>query len=428
MIPILYEKDEIHFTDNGLGFLSDASACTVEEKRNDSYELTMSYPVTGVHFDQLEMHRIIFAKPNMVDDPQPFRIYKINKPISGIVEVNAQHVCYDLSGYPVTPFTGDTFSDTLGKLTSQAVVAPPFSFYSDGVVSNTDLVVENPKSIRSVMEDIIETYSPEIPYNGGEWSYNRFGCTFHAQRGTNRGVVIRYGKNLTDVKQEEECSNVYSGVYPYYKSDSTFIECDPKIIITGYSEITKVEALDLSSEFDATPTSQELQQKAEVYIAQNNMVAPLVSLTASLSDLGIEQIALCDTVVVYFQKLGVSANAKCISIKYDVLKERITSCELGDARKTLADTIAAKADTRSIYSTANRSANGQQFDITIAISDWNGSTSVTKQVSGLVAAASHIVFAGILTYDPITTNGSITFHCTEVPASEVSVSIMQLKY
>lgn len=41
MKPRLYPENETNFESNGLGPLSDALACTVEENRNGAFELSM---------------------------------------------------------------------------------------------------------------------------------------------------------------------------------------------------------------------------------------------------------------------------------------------------------------------------------------------------------------------------------------------------
>ena len=97
---ILYEYTETAFTNNGLGCLNDATSCVVKETLNSEYELEMEYPVNGIHYSDIQLRRIIFAKPNSYDKAQPFRIYSISKPIGGIVTVNAEHISYDMSGLP----------------------------------------------------------------------------------------------------------------------------------------------------------------------------------------------------------------------------------------------------------------------------------------------------------------------------------------
>lgn len=94
MKPRLYPENETNFESNGLGPLSDALACTVEENRNGAFELSMEYPVTGVLFDELKHGSIIFAPPNDSSEPQPFRVYGKSTPLSGVVTVRAKHISY----------------------------------------------------------------------------------------------------------------------------------------------------------------------------------------------------------------------------------------------------------------------------------------------------------------------------------------------
>ena len=53
MIPVLYDAGEKDFTSNGLGRLYDAIFCTVTEERNGSFELEMTYPVSGIHYKDI---------------------------------------------------------------------------------------------------------------------------------------------------------------------------------------------------------------------------------------------------------------------------------------------------------------------------------------------------------------------------------------
>ena len=94
MIPVLYDAGEKDFTSNGLGRLYDAIFCTVTEERNGSFELEMTYPVSGIHYKDILKERIIYAVPADGKKEQPFRIYKISKPMKGITTISARHVSY----------------------------------------------------------------------------------------------------------------------------------------------------------------------------------------------------------------------------------------------------------------------------------------------------------------------------------------------
>lgn len=328
-------RNEAPFTTQGLGTLSDCISCTVKEDRNGAYELTMQYPISGVHFADLEQRAFILAKPNYTDDPQPFRIYKITKPLNGICTIYAQHISYDLSGKEFPGgITAANLTEAVRKLSGYA---PPFRIKTTKT-GTAAFKTDVPASVRSWLGgkegSLLDLY-------GGEWHWDGFDCTLSSARGVNRGVTIRYGKNLTELQQDEECANVYTGVRPYYiKSDGTSITGD--IARTGITlDATRTYFLDCSSVFDNPPTVAQLNAYALQYIAANNMTTPKVNLTLDFVQMqGLsERVDLCDTVTIQFEELGVSATAKCISTTWDVLQERYTSTTFGDTKSTLASTL-----------------------------------------------------------------------------------------
>ena len=131
MIPILFEADETSFQSNGLGALTDAVSCIVEQEVNGGFELEMRYSVNGIHFELLRKNRIILAEADSEGTPQPFRIYRISKEIGGTVTVYARHICYDLMGIPVVPFSAENAKDAMGKIQSSAVVPCPFTLSAE---------------------------------------------------------------------------------------------------------------------------------------------------------------------------------------------------------------------------------------------------------------------------------------------------------
>ena len=67
----LFESTEISFNNNGLGCLNDAITCIVTEKLNGEYELALTYPVDGIHYNDISLDRIIYTKANSYTE-QPF--------------------------------------------------------------------------------------------------------------------------------------------------------------------------------------------------------------------------------------------------------------------------------------------------------------------------------------------------------------------
>ena len=129
--PILYRATEKKFDNNGIGILCDCISCDVTEEANGIFELTMKYPMDGIHFEDISDRSIIKAKPDPFRDPQPFRVYSISKPMSGIVTVLAEHISYDLSGIPVSPFSANSVADALNGLKVNAATDCPFEFWTD---------------------------------------------------------------------------------------------------------------------------------------------------------------------------------------------------------------------------------------------------------------------------------------------------------
>lgn len=348
--PILYSATETNFNHNGLGILGDCASCEVTEEANGIFELSMAYPMDGIHYEDIADRAIIKAKADQFREPQLFRVYAISKPMSGIVTVMAEHISYDLTGIPVSPFSAGSAAAALSGLRTNAVVDCPFTFWTDKSTAGNFSVL-TPSSIRSrlggVSGSILDVY-------GGEYEFDNYTVKLHNERGTNRGVSIRYGKNLTDIQQEQNCSNVATGVYPFWADGmGAIVELPEKIVnAPGQYNFVKIRPLDLSSDFEEKPTLDELRTKAESYMKANSIGVPVVSMSVSFAQLEqseeykhlriLERVSLFDTVNVEFPALKVSATAKAVEIVYDVLADRVKSVTLGSVRANIADTIAAQ--------------------------------------------------------------------------------------
>ena len=378
MIPVLHPADSTSWASFGLGALSDAISCEVTEERNGQYELEMTYPVSGQHYSELALRKIILAKPNFNDPPQPFRIYKISKPLAGIVTVNAQHLCYDLSGYVVGVFSAVGVQSALAALTANCTPTPcPFTFSSDMSSSTGTFDVHKPASIRALMGG---TTGSLIDHWHGEWSYNGYACRFDANRGTDRGVTIRYGKNLTSIEQEENNASVYTGIYPFwYNQDTKILVTLPEKTINapGYFSFTKICPVDLSDKFEEQPTVAALRAAAQAYIDSHDIGVPDVNLQLGFVQLEEikERVDLCDTVHVFFDALGVNASAKCVRTRWDVLGDRYSLIELGTIRASIAGTIAGIRETADQAHTATS---------TLADTARSVSQKITGQLGGYV--------------------------------------------
>lgn len=352
MKPILYESTEKQFNHNGIGTLADAISCIVIEERNGSYELEMEYPLGGIHYEEIKNNNIVLAVPSDGKQAQPFRIYKITRPIGGVVSVYAEHISYDLSGIPVRPFKASDCASALRGLVENSMIANPFNTWTD-IAGSGKYEQKLPASFRSRLAgtqgSILDSFG-----NGAELEFDRFTVKVHQNRGHDNGVTIRYGKNLTDLKQDESIESVYTATIAYWTKE----ENDKEEVVIGEIQYLpnhadypkeRVFVLDCSSDFENKPTKEQLNNKAMQYIRSNNLGIPKVSIDVSFIQLwqteeyknivSLERVSLCDTVHVVFEKLGVDATAKVIKTEYNVLTDRYDKVTLGEARSNFAETI-----------------------------------------------------------------------------------------
>ena len=337
---------------NGLGRL-DCLKAECNEVANGAYTVTLVYPVSGQHFNDLRYGGIIKAKPNDTADLQLFRIKKISKPLNGKIEIQCQHITYDLAKTSVLPFTAIGAQAACAGIKSHLVNAElyPFDLISDSTNNTAQFNLQIPQSFRACLGGVSGSI---LDLFGGEYEWDNLTVRHHVHRGQDNGVRISYGKNLTDIKQEESIENMYTAVMPYVvqqnSESTTTILGDLQTIMP--SDQPRVLNLDLSEYFDqdATITPAAINERCQAYIEASNLDKPTVSIDVSFVALWqteqykniapLERVNLFDTVHVNFEPLNIEASARVTEYTYDILKERYVSIHLGNVRSTLAKTIA----------------------------------------------------------------------------------------
>lgn len=350
MIPRLYPADEREFDNNGLGRLSDALSATVYVELNGEYEATIQYPITGAHYDAIKIRSIIVLKVDPVSDPQPMRVYRITRPINGVVTIYLRHIAYDLAGIVVEPYTASTVDLALQGLAGNASTTCPFTFWTDKTTT-ARFSLTTPAAIFTIMGgvegSILDVY-------GGEYEYDAYTVKLHSHRGSDNGVRIKYGKNMTALTQDLDASDLYTGVYPYWRAadESGDVLTLPEgiIYLSDAFDFTRILALDLSFEFFDQPTEDQLRAAAQAYISRNSLGTPSNSITVSFAQLEqsaeykdltqLERVLLGDTVHVRYDDLGVNATARVVAIEYNALLERYDAVTIGRVRSNVADTLA----------------------------------------------------------------------------------------
>ena len=331
------------YTGNGLGGLSDAIECIVTHEINGQYELFMRYPITGIHYDELGNGKIIMGKPDDFTDEQPFRIYRITKPLNGVVSIYARHICYDCQGIIVEPFSADSLTTAISTVPTKCTPSSPITLQTTRSVASS-MTIKEPRPLWKLLGGQAGSF---LDVYGGEWEFDKLTAKLVTQLGQDRGVSIRYGKNLTQLEQDGTIESTYSGVFPWWydAETNTLVTLTEKYVAVAGSIVTdRLLSLDCSDDFDTQPTEQDLRDRANAYITANSVGNLKSSWKVSFVDTEdfIDKVALGDTLHVFYEALGVNATARAVKTEYDVLKGKYKSITVGRVKQNLASIIVSQ--------------------------------------------------------------------------------------
>lgn len=433
MIPILFENSANTFTTNGLGRLADATRVIVTEERNGIYELEMDYPVTGSMFSEITVGRIIVCTHDEEGDLQPFDIYEVSEPIDGIATFYAHHISYRLNEVVVAPFTATTCANAIAGLKTNSIGTNPFTFTTDKTVT-ADYAVTVPSTLRGLLGG--QEGSLLDVYGTGEYKFDNFSVSLLTNRGADTDVSIRYGKNLIEFENNLDHSEVYNAVAPYWlgsEYDSETGESTPTLVTLPEQYITAnhtlpsgrtvIIPLDLSSEFEAPPTVEQLRTLAtsrlndsDGWLPSQNITVNFVQLWqtdeyASLAPL--QKVKLCDTVLVSVPMYNVrDLRIKVIKVVWNALLDRYDEMELGTPSTTFATIITGEVDNRfdSTQQEINQLIGQLEGQIDAKIETWTQSTNPAANWTTQDARDLHNGDLWLYTGTSTITVGGVTIH------------------
>ena len=379
MTPILLEPNSFKLDDR-IGFLVDTLKAVVTEERNGKYEMSFQYPITGKWFDQINVGSLIMVKASDTNDVlQAFRVFKISRPLKGIVTYSCQHISYDLGGFPLAGFSAQdlTPQQAIQKALAESSLAQWFNTQSD-ITSTNSTTIEAPCSVRGLLGGMRGSI---LDVWGGEYEFNNRLITLHQARGTDNGVTIEYGKNMTSLQQESNISDTYTHILPYasYTVDGSdepiYVFLPERVLALGIvgnpvTGANRALIMDFSDKFgeNVTPTVTALREKARNWINNSGYgyTFPKVNIKVSFLPLWqteeykkiapLEQVSLCDVVTVRYPALGVDIKTKVIQTVYNALTERYESITLGDLKESFASMYSSQVSAiQEIRTTFERS-------------------------------------------------------------------------
>ena len=348
MIPILYDKDEVGFTSNGLGRLRDCISCIVTEERNGIYECDFEYPIDGAHYDLIQIGRIISVTHDDTGEIQPFDIVSFTKPIDGVVTFHCTHISYRMSYMSIrSSVSRNSLADVFTHITTYSQPKCPFIFWTDksstGYCSSLETVPHTVRQVLGGIEgSILDAY-------GGEYEWDKWTVKLWAKRGIVRDFYIRYGVNMLDYNEEYDSTGCYSSCRPFWTDGTTTVVGDKqksgRLTPAGREQCVP---LDVSEKFETEPTKAQVEAMAVSIMNSNNPTVPSQNITVSfvrLQDMGVDdydkllQCKLCDTINVVFPDFQSSGTFKIVKTTWNVLTDKYEEMELGDLSVSLSEAM-----------------------------------------------------------------------------------------
>lgn len=375
----IHEKTAQAFDTIGLGTLVPGS-CIVTEELNGAYELELKHPYDdGGKWKRIERGRILCASTPR--GMQPFRIYYV-KPTMKEIAVNARHIFYDLLDNQCEPIShSGTATAALAAMQTAFAYPMPFSFDTDISLTGT-LATGRMNPVQALLSDDDEVTSFVKGY-GGELLRDGFRVSVKAALGQDRGVSIRYGKNLVGLEVTEDESNVKTRIVCYGKNGSVTLD-SPHLGDYIYPKIYTLE--------DENKTLSEVQAEGQKLLDEGcdipsiNIKVDFVALekTVEYREYAVlEEVFLGDMVTVINTKMGFRKRAKVISYEWDCLLEQYNDVELGDFIPTLAASVTSGVKSGSLASSAAVGTAAVMAALQAHLNDTNNPHHVTAaQVQG----------------------------------------------
>ena len=224
--------------------------------------------------------------------------------------------------------------------------------------------------------------------------------------GTDKGITVRYAKNLQDITCEESWNDVVTKLMPVGKDGillpETYIESTIQYAIP-YCKAVSFEQ-DINEEDYASYQDyqnaliEDLRAQATEYVEANSV--PQVSYTLSAH---IDDVEIGDVVEVIDERLNINLMTNVIAYDYDCILEKYTTIEFGNYQPTIM----------GLYQTITTDTQNE-----IALQVGNAKGNLTEAI---VQESKRVNM--ILTGNNVQFDGNRLIACDQVPTPEKSLII-----
>lgn len=330
----VYDSTERLFNDNGIKILHPLRA-DITKIDNGDYFAELQDTIESLEYYQSGM---------IVRIPTPWGVqgFRLANPKvkNNKVEVKAWHLSYDAKNYIIKDSyaVDKNCNDALAHFNSADAldIPSPFTTLSDiATLCST-------RAVRRTLFEMYELFLSADRY-GGHWYRDNWVLGIKAKVGEDRGVVLKMGKNITDIQVEEIWDDVCTKILPTTTNgevaillDETFVEVEEPLYDIPYTKVVQFEnplaIEDFATEEEyLVAVKNWLRGQAENHLAENKMPKVNYSVSASIdnvSDVG-------DVIQVKHPKCKVDILTEVISVQYDAIRKKYTKIEFGNFRKEL---------------------------------------------------------------------------------------------
>ena len=325
----VYDATEKFFNNNGIKTLHPLFA-EITKVDNGDYYVELEDVLDNLEYYQKGL--IVRVPTPSSWGEQEYQGFRCENPIvkNNRVTCKAWHLSYDSENYIITKADAvyKNCNDALNHYNDNTDTTSPFTVISDITTLVTTSAIK--KSLFAVFTDLINVY-------GGHWERDNFKFGIKSSIGQDRGVVIAYGKNITDMKVEEKWDDVCTKILPYVKDkdeeialDGVFLETREKLYDIPYTKVVEFKYNGDNAPSSVNEWKQWLHKEATDYLEANKYPKVNYSISAkidNISDVG-------DTIIVKHPKFK-EIPTSVISIKYDAISGRYTNIEFGNFTKQI---------------------------------------------------------------------------------------------
>lgn len=329
----VFQASDTTFSSNGDKVLQPLKAVIYKEDNGDYY---LDLEVSIKDAEWIVNDNIIRADvPAAWGDAQNFRVYNPYKKKDRIT-CRCKHVYFDAGKYliPDSYVVDKNCNDALDHLNTGCETPTPFTTFSD---------IPTIKTYRCVRKSFLEAISKVINRWGGHLVRDNYSISVKSNIGADNGVVVAYGKNITDITAEEDWSSVTTKIMPVGKDGLLLPEIYLYADVTYSTPYTRAVTFSQDLEKEEGESDEDyngrlitdLRTQAQAFIDENQYPKINYSVKADISkitDVG-------DTIEVKHEPLGINVITHVISVKWDCIQERFTEVNFGNFANKLSNLI-----------------------------------------------------------------------------------------